>query len=88
MSKVIVKANYHNPRGATKSVSGYAEYIATREGVELRNQDMDRPPDTTYADYIATRPGVETRGAHGLFSIEDRPISLPDVSNCPHICDK
>lgn len=80
MSRVIVKVNYHNPKSATKSISGYAKYIAKREGVEIRNQDKDRPLEITYADYIATRPGVETRGSHGLFSIEDRPISLSKVS--------
>lgn len=81
MSKVIVKVSYHNPRSKSKNISGYAEYIATREGVELRNQDPNRPPDTTYADYVATRPGVEKRGNHGLFSIEDKPINLKSVSN-------
>lgn len=80
MSRVVVKVAYHNPHSATKSISGYAEYIATREGVELRNQDKERPKDTTYADYIAMRSGVETRGAHGLFTIQDRPISLSEVS--------
>ena len=81
MSRVVVKVSYHNPRTSSKNIAGYAEYIAKREGVEIRNQDKARPPDTTYADYIATRPGVETRGSHGLFSIEDRPISLSKVSN-------
>ena len=80
MSRVVVKVKYHNPHTASKSIGGYAEYIAKREGVELRNQDKDRTEDTTYADYIATRPGVEKRGSHGLFSIEDRPISLSKVS--------
>lgn len=81
VSRLIVKVKYHNPKTSSANISGYAEYIAKREGVELRNQDMKRPVGTTYADYIATRPGVETRGSHGLFSIEDRPISLKDVSD-------
>ena len=75
MSRVVVKVAYHNPNSSSRSISGYANYIATREGVELRDQD------TTYADYIATRPGVEKCGVHGLFSIEDRPVSLKEVSD-------
>lgn len=34
----------------------------------------------TYADYIATRPRAERVGRHALFSIEDAPISLQEVS--------
>lgn len=81
MSRVIVKVSYHNPRTSRKSVAGYANYIATREGVEKREQNVEDSSDTTYADYIATRPGVEKRGNHGLFSIENRPISLSAVSD-------
>ena len=43
----------------------------------------DNSPDavqTTYADYIATRPGVEKQGTHGLFTFEDHPINLSELS--------
>lgn len=35
----------------------------------------------TYADYIATRPRVEKIGYHGLFSDDDKVISLDEVSS-------
>ena len=42
-------------------------YIATRDGVELLNEDAD----SIYMRYIATRPRVEKHGEHGLFGAED-----------------
>ena len=42
-------------------------YIATRDGVEL----LDENADSIYMRYIATRPRVEKQGEHGLFGAED-----------------
>lgn len=42
-------------------------YIATRDGVEL----LDENADSIYMHYIATRPRVEKHGEHGLFGAED-----------------
>ena len=42
-------------------------YIATRDGVELLNEDAD----SIYMRYIATRPRAEKHGEHGLFGAED-----------------
>ncbi len=42
-------------------------YIATRDGVEL----LDENADSIYMRYIATRPRVEKHGEHGLFGAED-----------------
>ena len=42
-------------------------YIATRDGVEL----LDENADGIYMRYIATRPRVEKQGEHGLFGAED-----------------
>lgn len=81
MSRLIVKAKYYNPAKRSKSLGGYAQYIATREGVEKRAQIPERSDEKTYADYIATRPRVEKRGDHGLFSINDKPIVLKQVSD-------
>ena len=56
MPKLIQKSSYSNCVRAT----AYAEYIATRENVELLN----------YTGYIAHRPHAERLGAHGLFGEE------------------
>ena len=42
-------------------------YIATRDGVEL----LDDNADSIYMRYIATRPRAEKHGEHGLFGAED-----------------
>ena len=42
-------------------------YIATRDGVEL----LDENADSIYMRYIATRPRAEKHGEHGLFGAED-----------------
>ena len=42
-------------------------YIATRDGVEL----LDENADSIYMRYIATRPHAEKHGEHGLFGAED-----------------
>ena len=42
-------------------------YIATRDGVELLDEDADG----IYMRYIATRPRAEKHGEHGLFGSED-----------------
>ena len=42
-------------------------YIATRDGVEL----LDENADSIYMRYIATRPRAEKHGEHGLFGSED-----------------
>ena len=59
MAKLILKAPFYGPKSKTpagKGRSGYAEYIATREGVEVI-------PRSGMADYIGER-----RGSNGLFS--------------------
>ena len=42
-------------------------YIATRDGVEL----LDENADSIYMRYIATRPRAEKHGEHGLFGAEN-----------------
>ena len=63
MSKLIQKAGFLNPKRAGR----YMNYIATRDGVEL----LDENADSIYIRYIATRPRVEKQGEHGLFGAED-----------------
>ena len=63
MSKVIQKAGFLNPKRAGR----YMNYIATRDGVEL----LDENADSIYMRYIATRPRAEKHGEHGLFGAED-----------------
>ena len=63
MSKLIQKAGFLN----TKRAGRYMNYIATRDGVEL----LDENADSIYMHYIATRPRVEKHGEHGLFGAED-----------------
>ena len=63
MSKLIQKAGFLNPKRAGR----YMNYIATRDGVEL----LDENADSIYMHYIATRPRAEKHGEHGLFGGED-----------------
>ena len=63
MSKLIQKAGFLNPKRAGR----YMNYIATRDGVEL----LDENADSIYMRYIATRPRAERHGEHGLFGSED-----------------
>ena len=63
MSKLIQKASFLNPKCAGR----YMNYIATRDGVEL----LDENADSIYMRYIATRPCAEKHGEHGLFGAED-----------------
>ena len=63
MSKLIQKAGFLNPKRAGR----YMNYIATRDGVEL----LDENADSIYMRYIATRPRAERHGEHGLFGAED-----------------
>lgn len=63
MSKLIQKASFLNPKCAGR----YMNYIATRDGVEL----LDENADSIYMRYIATRPRAEKHGEHGLFGAED-----------------
>ena len=63
MSKLIQKASFLNPKRAGR----YMNYIATRDGVEL----LDENADSIYMRYIATRPRAEKHGEHGLFGAED-----------------
>ena len=63
MSKLIQKAGFLN----TKRAGRYMNYIATRDGVEL----LDENADSIYMHYIATRPRAEKHGEHGLFGAED-----------------
>ena len=63
MSKLIQKAGFLNPNRAGR----YMNYIATRDGVEL----LDENADSIYMLYIATRPRAERHGEHGLFGAED-----------------
>ena len=63
MSKLIQKDGFLN----TKRAGRYMNYIATRDGVEL----LDENADSIYMHYIATRPRAEKHGEHGLFGAED-----------------
>ena len=63
MSKLIQKAGFLNPNRAGR----YMNYIATRDGVEL----LDENADSIYMRYIATRPRAERHGEHGLFGAEE-----------------
>ena len=63
MSKLIQKAGFLNPNRAGR----YMNYIATRDVVEL----LDENADSIYMRYIATRPRAEKHGEHGLFGAED-----------------
>lgn len=70
MAKLILKAPYYKPGHRTesgKSRGGYAEYIATREGVEILRGGM--------LGYIGER-----QGSNGLFSDECEKINLSAIS--------
>ena len=70
MAKIIVKAPFYKPGHKTEkgqSRGGYAQYIGTREGVEILRSGM--------AGYIGER-----RGSHGLFSDEGIDVSLSKIS--------
>ena len=70
MAKLIFKAPYYKPGHRTesgKSRGGYAEYIATREGVEILRGGM--------LGYIGER-----QGSNGLFSDEGEKINLSAIS--------
>ena len=63
MSKLIQKAGFLSLNRAGR----YMNYIATRDGVEL----LDENADSIYMRYIATRPRAEKHSEHGLFGAED-----------------
>ena len=70
MAKIIVKAPFYKPGHTTESGQsrgGYAQYIGTREGVEILRSGM--------AGYIGER-----RGSHRLFSDEGVDVSLSKIS--------
>ena len=70
MAKLILKAPYYKPGHRTesgKSRGGYAEYIATREGVAILRGGM--------LGYIGER-----QGSNGLFSDEGEKINLSAIS--------
>ena len=70
MAGLILKAPYYSPKSTPKNGGtrgGYAEYISTREGVEVL-------PRGGMADYVGER-----RGSHGLFTDEGVPIVLSQV---------
>ena len=70
MARLIFKAPYYKPGHRTesgKSRGGYAEYIATREGVEILRGGM--------LGYIGER-----QGSNGLFSDEGEKINLSAIS--------
>ena len=61
MSKLIQKAGFLNPKRAGR----YMNYIATRDGVEL----LDENADSIYMRYIATRPRAERHGEHACLEL-------------------
>ena len=63
MAKLIQKSGFLSKKRAGR----YMKYIATRDGVEL----LDENADSIYMRYIATRPRAEKHGEHGLFGAED-----------------
>ena len=62
MARLIQKTGFIS----RKSASGYMKYIATRDGVEILNEDAEG----IYMRYIATRPRAEKHEGHGLFGAE------------------
>ena len=69
MARLILKAPYYKPGHKTesgRSRGGYAEYIATREGVEILRGGM--------LGYIGER-----QGSNGLFSDEGEKINLSAI---------
>lgn len=84
MAKVIVKIKYMKPNGK-RTPGRYANYIATREGVDKIDDSAKysepRQQGQTYADYIATRPRAERIGKHGLFTDAGVEVNLKKVSD-------
>ena len=62
MARLIQKTGFLG----RKSAGGYMKYIATRDGVEILNEDAEG----IYMRYIATRPRAEKHEGHGLFGAE------------------
>ena len=62
MAKLIQKSGFLSK----KRVGRYMKYIATRDGVEILNEDAEG----IYMRYIATRPRAEKHEGHGLFGAE------------------
>ena len=70
MARLILKAPYYKPRAkapAGKTRGGYANYIATREGVEIL-------PRGGMVGYVGER-----RGSIGLFSDDGHDIVLSKI---------
>ena len=71
MARLILKAPYYKPLSRVPSGTtrgGYANYIATREGVEIL-------PRGGMVGYIGER-----RGANGLFSDDGDPVILSQIT--------
>lgn len=62
MAKLIQKSGFLSKNRAGR----YMNYIATRDGVEILEEDAD----SIYLRYIATRPRTEKHSGHGLFGAE------------------
>ena len=62
MAKLIQKSGFLSKKRAGR----YMKYIATRDGVEIPNEDAEG----IYMRYIATRPRAEKHEGHGLFGAE------------------
>ena len=62
MAKLIQKSGFLSKKRAGR----YMKYIATRDGVEILNEDAEG----IYLRYIATRPRTEKHEGHGLFCAE------------------
>ena len=62
MAKLIQKSGFLSKERA----GHYMKYIATRDGVEILNEDSEG----IYMRYIATRPRAEKHEGHGLFGAE------------------
>ena len=62
MVKLIQKSGFLSKKRAGR----YMKYIATRDGVEILNEDAEG----IYMRYIATRPRTEKHEGHGLFGAE------------------
>ena len=62
MAKLIQKSGFLSKKRAGR----YMKYIATRDGVEILNEDAEG----IYMRYIATRPRAEKHAGHGLFGAE------------------
>ena len=62
MAKLIQKSGFLSKKRAGR----YMKYIATRDGVEILNEDAEG----IYMRYIATRPRAEKHEGHGRFGAE------------------